>query len=225
MRAVFASLRGVLVAVSAVFALAAGNFPGSDWPTPYLAAAEPPMPVRYRAGDLVVVICRADLKVENSVIDVVDEGLMLGVDRVDGDWLWVTNNKSGWLKRSNVILAEQAVELFSAALRRNSTDARLYARRGLARALNKDYAGALKDCNEALRLKPTEAVYYGDRGCIHLALGDADRAIADFKQEASLIDSEDESKRAIRLEWLDQRIADAQAMKANDTAVTLGNAQ
>ena len=82
-------------------------------------------------------------------------------------------------------------------------------------------AGALKDYNEALRLRPAEAVYYGDRGCIHLALGDAEQAITDFREEARRIESEDESRRAIRLEWLQQRLADAEAAKAGETTVTL----
>ncbi len=177
--------------------------------------------VRDHAGDFVVLVRRADLKVESNVVDTVEEGVLLGVDRVDGDWLWVTSKKSGWLHRSSVIPARKAIDLFTAALRRAPGDGRLYARRGVARALNLDFAGALKDYNEAIRLRPAEAVYYGDRGCMHLALGDPDKAIADFREEARRIESEDESRRAIRLEWLQQRLADAEAAKAAETTVTL----
>jgi hypothetical protein len=223
MHAFSVSLRTLLAGVSAILTLALVNLPVAALPAASLSASEPESPTRYKQGDFVVLACRADLKVENNVVDSVDEGQLLGVDRVQGDWLWVTNKNSGWLNRSSVIPAKQAVEFFTAALRRAPTDARLFARRGLARALNQDFPGALKDYNEALRLKPTEAVYYGDRGCIFLALGDAERAIADFKQESSRIDTEDESKRAIRLEWLEQRLADAQALKASDTTVSLGD--
>lgn len=103
-------------------------------PTPALLAADTPDAARYHAGDFVVVTRRTELKVENSAVDTVDEGLLMGVDRVDGDWLWVTNKKSGWLHRSAVIPAKQAVDMFTAALRRTPGDARLFARRGLARA-------------------------------------------------------------------------------------------
>ena len=88
--------------------------------------------------------------------------------------------------------------------------------------MNQDFPGALKDYGEALRLKPAEAVYYGDRGCFYMAIGDFDRAIADFAEEIKRIDSEDESRRAIRLGWLNQRLAEAQALKSDDAAVTLG---
>jgi predicted TPR repeat methyltransferase len=216
-------VRALWAGISTILSLALVTLPLAVLPAARLSASEPETQAHYKPGDFVVLACRADLKVENNVVDSVDEGQLLGVDRVQGDWLWVTNKNSGWLNRSSVIPARQAVEFFSAALRRAPTDARLFARRGLARALNQDFPGALKDYNEALRLKPTEAVYYGDRGCIFLALGDAERAIADFKQESSRIDTEEETKRAIRLEWLDQRLADAEALKASDTTVTLGD--
>ena len=190
-------------------------------PTPALLAADSPETVRYHAGDFVVVTRRTELKVENSAVDTVDEGLLMGVDRVDGDWLWVTNKKSGWLHRSAVIPAKQAVDMFTAALRRHA---------GRRPAVCPARAGPSAEpglCRRPERLQrslaaaPGEAVYYGDRGCIRLALGDADQAIADFREEARRIDSEEESRRAIRLEWLEQRVADAEATKAGETAVTL----
>ena len=144
----------------------------------------------------------------------------MGVDRVDGDWLWVTNKKSGWLHRSAVIPAKQAVDMFTAALRRTPGDARLFARRGLARAPEPGLCRRPERLQRSLAAAPGEAVYYGDRGCIRLALGDADQAIADFREEARRIDSEEESRRAIRLEWLEQRVADAEATKAGETAVS-----
>jgi hypothetical protein len=224
MHAFVVSLRRQLAALAAVLTFSLANLPVAGVPIAAAAADEPAPPARYKPGDFVVVIRRADLKVESSVVDTVDEGQLLGVDRVDGDWVWVTSKKSGWLNRNSVIPAKQAVEFYSAAIRRAPADARLFARRGLARALNLDFSEALKDYNEALRLKPAEAVYYGDRGCIFLALGEAQRAIADFNAEASRIDTEDESKRAIRLEWLQQRLADARAIESAETTVTLGDA-
>ncbi len=197
-----------------------------------LAAAEEPdillpsgqQAKRFRPGDFVVVIRRAELKVESKTLDVIDEGLLLGVDRVEGDWLWVTAKKSGWLHTGNVIPARESIEYFDNAIGRNPADARLHARRGLARVLNQDFAGALKDYNEALRLKPAEAVYYGDRGCIFLALGNWEHATADFKEELKRIGTEEQSKQEIRERWLQERLADAQAIKAQDTTVTLGDA-
>ena len=165
------------------------------------------------------------MKVENKAVDTVEPGVLMGVDQVQGDWLWVTKQKSGWLSSANVIPAQKAVEYFTTAIRRNPADARLFARRGVARALNQDFQGALKDYHEALRLKPAEAVYYGDRGCFYMAIGDFDRAIADFAEEIKRIDSEDESRRAIRLGWLNQRLAEAQALKVRRRRGNVGRAK
>jgi tetratricopeptide (TPR) repeat protein len=205
-----------LRAAIVLFGLAILRLPGLE-----LAAADPQHKA-YRAGDFVVVIRPAELKVEEKAVDSVEQGVLMGVDQVRGDWLWVSNRKSGWLDSANVIPAQQAVDYFTAAIRRNPSDARLFARRGVARALNQDFQGALKDSSEAIRLKPAEAVYYGDRGCFYMAMGDFDRAIADFGQEIKRIDSEDEAKRAIRLQWLNERLAEAQSLKSSDAAVTLG---
>jgi tetratricopeptide (TPR) repeat protein len=197
-------------------ALAATALPVSD-----LAAREP-QHTSYKAGDFVVVTRQAELKVENKAVDTVEPGVLMGVDQVSGDWLWVSNNKPGWLNSANVMPAEKSVEYFTAAIRRSPGDARLFARRGVARALNHDFQAALKDYQEAIRLKPSEAVYYGDRGCFYMAIGDFDRAIADFAEEIKRIDSEEETRREIRLQWLNQRLAEAQSLKSTDGAVTLG---
>ena len=197
-----------------LFALAISHLPVLD-----VAAAEP-QHGPYQAGDFVVVTHKTELRVANNVVDTVNEGVLMGVDRVQGNWLWVTNQKSGWLSSAHVIPAQEAVEYFTSAIARSPGNAKLYARRGVARALNQDYEGALKDYDEALRLKPSEAVYYGDRGCFHMAAGHFDRAIADFAEEKKRIDTEDESRRAIRLAWLNERMTEAESLKSEDAAVT-----
>jgi tetratricopeptide (TPR) repeat protein len=55
-----------------------------------------------------------------------------------------------------------------------------------------DYAKALADCNEAIRLDPKVAMAYDNRGRAYVVLGQLDKAIADF-QEALLFGSEVES--------------------------------
>lgn len=189
------------------------------------SAAQDSQHSAYHAGDFVVVVRQSDLKVENKVVDSVEPGVLMGVDQVDGDWLWVTKQKAGWLNSTHVIPAEKSVDYFTTAIRRTPGDARLFARRGVARALNKDFPAALKDYHEAIRLRPSEAVYYGDRGCFYMAVGDFDRAVADFAEEIKRIDSEEQSRRAIRLQWLNERLAEAQTLKSKDDAVTLGQPQ
>ena len=91
-------------------------------PVPDLAARKPQQ-WPYKAGDFVVVIRQSELKVENKAVDTVEPGVLMGVDQVQGDWLWVTKQKSGWFSSANVIPAEKSVEYFTAAIRRNPTDA------------------------------------------------------------------------------------------------------
>ena len=187
-----------------------------------LAAAEP-QHVHYQAGDFVVVVRPSELKVEDKAVDTVQPGVLMGVDQVQGDWLWVTQQKSGWLSSASVIPAQNSVEYFTTAIRRNPADARLYARRGVAPRVEPGLRGGAEGLWRSIRLKPAEAVYYGDRGCFYMAIGDFDHAIADFAEEIRRINGEAESKTAaIRLDWLHQRLAEAQTLKANDAAVTLG---
>jgi len=90
------SLQGILACLSAALALATRDLPIANLPVADLAAGEPAVPTRYKPGDFVVVIRRAELKVENDVVDTVDEGLMLGRRSSRRGLGWVTNKKSGW---------------------------------------------------------------------------------------------------------------------------------
>ena len=54
----------------------------------------------YQPGDRVVVIAEAKLTVKgNRDVDDVGPGLVLKVAAVNGQWLWVSNGKPGWLDR------------------------------------------------------------------------------------------------------------------------------
>jgi tetratricopeptide (TPR) repeat protein len=49
-----------------------------------------------------------------------------------------------------------------------------------ARALAGDYAKALSDCNEAIKLEPNETVPLSSRGLVYLKMGKFDNAVSDF---------------------------------------------
>ena len=83
----------------------------------------------------------------------------------------------------------------------------------------------MKDYNEAIRLKPTEGVYYGDRGWLYLLLGDFDHALADFGDELKRIGTEDEGNGPSAGNGWKTGVADAESLKAQDTTVTLGGSK
>jgi tetratricopeptide (TPR) repeat protein len=72
-----------------------------------------------------------------------------------------------------------AIERYSAVLKKNPKNAIVYNDRALAYKEKKDYARAIADFTEALRLKPDWFVYY-NRGIAYQEKGDDDSAIADF---------------------------------------------
>jgi tetratricopeptide (TPR) repeat protein len=65
-------------------------------------------------------------------------------------------------------------------------DTPLYLTRAAFHAAQKDFAAALADFNEALRLSPKDPNVYLNRGIFHLARRDYERALADFDQAIRL---------------------------------------
>jgi tetratricopeptide (TPR) repeat protein len=130
-------------------------------------------------GDLVIVLVPSQLKVEQSGVHSVRQGTMLGVEKVEGDWLWVSHGKSGWIHRRNVIPRDQAVAYFSERLLRDPRDADAYRARGKALLSLGDTKRALADFNEALR-RSRSPLLYSDRGLAWTMAGEYDRAIEDF---------------------------------------------
>jgi hypothetical protein len=76
---------------------------------------------------------------------------------------------------------DKARDDFSEAIRLDPTMARAFARRCLARFNRKsDYAVAVPDCNEAIRLAPKDYLGFFFRGILNLESGRYHEAIADF---------------------------------------------
>ena len=76
---------------------------------------------------------------------------------------------------------DRAIADFDQAIRIDPKYADAYNGRCWARAvIGHDLAQALVDCNEALRLRPDDAVALNSRGLVQLKLGAFDRAIADY---------------------------------------------
>ncbi len=128
----------------------------------------------------------ADQKLQtpkNKEVDNVWPGLVLSVTAVNGDWLWVSNGKPGWLNRRHVIpLDRDAIDRLTAMIRAKPNSASLYSGRADVWQNLGEIDIAIGDYNEAIRLDPSEKAYYNNRGIAWRRKDEYDKAIEDFNQ-------------------------------------------
>jgi Tfp pilus assembly protein PilF len=127
------------------------------------------------------------LKIENQVID--PKRLeTYRVEQVNGPWLWLhAKELNGWGPADQVVPVEQAIEFFTNYIRSSPGDVHGYTMR--AKILveeKKELDIALGDYNEAIRLAPTRAAGYYNRGLIWHAKKEYDKAIADDNEAIRL---------------------------------------
>lgn len=82
---------------------------------------------------------------------------------------------------------KDSISLWDQALRVDPTNTTAYNNRGIARAAQKDRAGALADFTEAIRLHPGFAEAFYNRGRVKTDAGDLDGAIADETEAIRLM--------------------------------------
>ena len=68
----------------------------------------------------------------------------------------------------------------------SKTRAKEYSDSGMSKYFKKDYRGAIKDFNQALRFNPNDAEAYGNRSIARHKIGDRRKAIEDCKFAAVL---------------------------------------
>jgi tetratricopeptide (TPR) repeat protein len=98
------------------------------------------------------------------------------VKHVKGDWLAVGD---GWMRMSEVIPVQDAVEWFTAQIERRPT-AFDYVSRAAARSASGDYEGAASDCAEALRISPRFYTAYYHRAAVRAEQGRFEEAVHDY---------------------------------------------
>jgi tetratricopeptide (TPR) repeat protein len=102
------------------------------------------------------------------------------VQAVNGPWLWVGNDKKGWVKRSQVLTLDEAPAYYSCWLKRHPRSAWAYGCRAIAWHHKGKLDLAITDYGAELRLRPN-AIAYNNRGTVWAKKGtELDQAIADF---------------------------------------------
>ena len=134
--------------------------------------------VAFKAGDRVITTSKADVQAADGVVASLDVGVELSVVDAKGGWVgvageWKGKKIAGWIKPSAV-----------AAVPAGSSDEAF--QQGFAAHMRSDYAKALADYTEAVRIDPKNSKAYNNRGLVYQARGDIDRAIADFNEAQRL---------------------------------------
>jgi len=121
----------------------------------------------------------------NTVIHKLELAEVLKVTKVNGDWLWFNDAVGGWVRRSDVVPYEQAIDHFN-RLVQEQPSARNYRNRAEAWIAKGEREIAIGDLNEAIRRNPGESAYYSSRGTTWKEKGELDKAIADYSEAIRL---------------------------------------
>jgi tetratricopeptide (TPR) repeat protein len=141
---------------------------------------------QHNVGDKVVVIADTELKVEGQTVDDAWPGLVLRVRAVNGNLLWVSNGKPGWLDAVHVApLDRRAIDRLTEMIRAEPANAQRYRARAHVWENLGDLDDAIGDLNEAIRLD-SSAESYNNRGHVWKVKGEFDKAIADYSQALRL---------------------------------------
>ncbi len=125
----------------------------------------------------------ADGKVQ---YDAVLDADVYEVEEEKGDWIRVSQREvSGWLPKSEAILDDQAEAYFTERIRKDGKDDFAC---GLRYCIGMDdhLDAAIADLDQAIRLNPSDAVWFERRGQCWSAKRDADKALADFNEAIRL---------------------------------------
>jgi tetratricopeptide (TPR) repeat protein len=109
------------------------------------------------------------------------------VEDEDGEFIKVRENGApGWLPKSQVVPAEDAVAYFTEAVRRKPQWPGYYNRLGEAYLLRRDFDAAIASYDAGLRVQPDDWGVLVNRARAYLGKRDYDRAIADCDQTLRL---------------------------------------
>lgn len=133
----------------------------------------------FEVGEMVVVIQDTQIRVGDNILQQITRGVGLKVQAVSDEWLWVSNEATGWIPKHHVATPIKAIEVFTAEIKRNPRDADAHLCRGLAWFDKHEVDIAIADLNEAIRLDPQNPSAYSSRAICWWSKREVDKAIGD----------------------------------------------
>lgn len=170
---------------------------------------------QYKVGDTVIVIHdKAPITVKEKVLQQTFRGLPLKVEAVNGEWLWVSHESTGWISKQHVTTPANAIDEFTEQIRKNPKDSGAYIARGGVWRSKGEIDIAIGDYEEAIQLAPNVHAAYTNRGTCWFDKGEFDKSVSDFGEAIRLNpkSSTSHSNRAeswVRKAEYDKAIADA----------------
>jgi len=134
-------------------------------------------------GKRVFVKPGAEATVEGTRVEINVIPFPANVAGVNGEWLWL---QTAWVRKSDIMLAPEALEYYSEQVRLDPMNAGAWFSRAEIYRHNSDFDGAIKDYAEAIRLDPGLAFGYIHRGIALVKKGELDHAIQDFTEAARI---------------------------------------
>jgi len=129
----------------------------------------------------------AVVKVGNETVDRTKAAFPLPwvVQDVKGEWLWVGDNRKGWVQRSQVVTLDEAPAYYTQVINSGKQKASAYYLRGITWGLKGDPDLAIADFGDVLRLSPSAETYIC-RGLVWSKKKEYEKAIADYNQAIRL---------------------------------------
>lgn len=141
----------------------------------------------YEVGDRVMVISKAKLiAADRTEADEVDLGLFLQVTAVDGEKLWVSNGRPGWLDEKHVVPAAEALGYLTARNEQDRDNLKVALALAQLRSERREFDAAILLYNDLIERNSGEAVFFNNRGICWIEKGEIEKGIADFNQSIRL---------------------------------------
>jgi tetratricopeptide (TPR) repeat protein len=154
-------------------------------------------------GTRVIVRTReTTLMVGGTIVARGDVHRVYQVERAQGPWLWVVaGDVRGWVKSTDVIPFDRAIDYFTAAIRDHPQSGWAYQMRGLIHYDRQEYDQAIADADTAVKLTPNDSLAYYNRGNVFFAKHEYAQAIADYNQAIRLDPKDLASYESRALAW------------------------
>ena len=136
----------------------------------------------FQVGDGVVLKMTGRLTLPGKVVGELRKGLVVEVQHVKGQWLWIRGNKSGWLDSKYVLPLEEGVAYFTGEIKSNKKSSLAYESRGHIYRNLDQFDKAIADYSTAFGLNPKNAFALKNRAFTRHLKGDYKAAIADYEQ-------------------------------------------